>query len=120
MLKGLRTATYFVDDVFKASDWYEKVLGYEPYYKTEHYVGFDVGGYELGIHPGGKVQNELGGVQAFWGVDDVEAAMKKFVEHGATAFHEPTEVGGGIIIASVKDPWGNVFGFIVNPGFKTG
>jgi len=37
---------------------------------------------------------------------------------GATAHEAPTEVGGGIVVATVKDPWGNPFGIIHNPHFK--
>jgi lactoylglutathione lyase len=120
MLKGIQTLTYFVDDVFKGADWYAKVLGVEPYHKSEHYCGFNIGGYELGVHPGGKPTNDEGGVQGFWGVDNVEAAIKHWTDNGATQLQEPTDVGGEIIIGSVKDPWGNVVGFISNPNFKPG
>ncbi len=37
---------------------------------------------------------------------------------GATAKMEPANVGGDIWVATVKDPWGNVFGIIKNPHFK--
>jgi len=35
--------------------------------------------------------------------------------------YEPVkDVGGGIKVASVTDPFGNVFGIIENPGFNPG
>ena len=37
---------------------------------------------------------------------------------GATEHEQPQDVGEGIVVASVKDPWGNVFGIIYNPHFK--
>jgi uncharacterized glyoxalase superfamily protein PhnB len=34
------------------------------------------------------------------------------------AIHEPLkDVGGGIRVGAVRDPFGNVFGVIENPGF---
>jgi len=45
---GLRTVTYFAPDLEKAKQWYSKVLGVEPYFDQPFYVGFNIGGYELG------------------------------------------------------------------------
>jgi predicted enzyme related to lactoylglutathione lyase len=44
---------------------------------------------------------------------------KVLLEPGARA-HEPVrDVGGGIRVATVKDPSGNVLGVIENPHFST-
>jgi catechol 2,3-dioxygenase-like lactoylglutathione lyase family enzyme len=48
---GLRTAIYHVDDLRKAKEWYSDLLGVEPYFDDPFYVGFKVGGYELGLDP---------------------------------------------------------------------
>jgi len=48
---GLRTVVYFVTDLKKATNWYAEVLGFKPYCDTPYYVGFKVGGFELGLHP---------------------------------------------------------------------
>ena len=48
---GLRTAIYWVADIEAAKAWYTKVLGIEPYFDEPFYVGFNVGGYELGLQP---------------------------------------------------------------------
>jgi catechol 2,3-dioxygenase-like lactoylglutathione lyase family enzyme len=50
-LLGLRTAIYPVEDLAEGKAWYAKVLGQEPYFDQPFYVGFDVGGYELGLVP---------------------------------------------------------------------
>lgn len=52
------------------------------------------------------------------GVDDVPATMKRLLAAGATECEKATDVGEGIVLASVKDPWGNILGFIDNPHFK--
>jgi predicted enzyme related to lactoylglutathione lyase len=111
MFLGLRTAIYHVSDIAEARDWYSSVLGFGPYFDEPFYVGFNVGGYELGLVP-------AEGVVAYWGVENAETAARVLSEKGATPHEEVQDVGGGIKVASVKDPFGNVFGVIENPHFK--
>lgn len=118
MIKGLRTAVYKVADLEAAKTWYSKILGIEPYFDEPFYVGYNVGGYELGLDPdqtGVTVGNSVG---VYWGVDDVSSAIEKWRSEGVVINDEPADVGGGIIVASALDPFGNVFGIIQNPHFK--
>ena len=62
----------------------------------------------------------MGGVTVYWGVDDAGVAFAHLLSHGATPHEAPHDVGGGIVVGSVLDPFGNVFGIIVNPHFKLG
>jgi len=118
MFLGLRTVIYHVDDVEKAKGWYSLVLGIEPYFDQPFYVGFNVGGYELGLHPGGSsAADKAAGVIAYWGVQEADAALKRLLEAGASPHEEVTDVGGGIRVAAVADPFGNLFGVIENPHF---
>ena len=48
---GLRTAIYFVPDLARAKEWYRALLEVDPYYDSPYYVGFNVAGFELGLHP---------------------------------------------------------------------
>lgn len=115
---GLRTIGYKVPDLQQAKEWYSKVLGVQPYFDEPFYVGFNVGGYELGLQP---VEGEIicgNNTTTYWGVDDARASYQQLIAAGATAFEEPTDVGDNIVVAAVKDPWGNVFGIIYNPHFK--
>lgn len=116
--KGLRTCIYRVTDVKKATAWYASVLGTEPYFNEPFYVGFNVGGYELGLQPEESTDPKGVSVLTYWGVDDVAKTHEKLIALGATEFEQPMEVGGGIVVAAVKDPWGNIFGIIHNPVFK--
>jgi predicted enzyme related to lactoylglutathione lyase len=119
MLLGLRTAVYHVDDIEKGRDWYSSVLGFAPYFEEPFYVGFNVGGYELGLQPREGDSAQPSG-NAYWGVTSCETEFQRLIELGATP-HEPVQdVGGGIKVATVKDPFGNVFGIIENPHFKLG
>ncbi len=116
--QGLRTVVYMMPDLKVATKWYTEILGIEPYFNTPYYVGFNVGGYELGLHPKADETTTGDNVYAYWGVADVPETMDKLIAAGATLHEKPTDVGEGIIVAAVKDPWGNVFGIINNPHFK--
>lgn len=119
MFLGLRTAAYYVSDIAKGRDWYSAILGFGPYFDEPFYVGFKVGGYELGLQPSeGDANNKAGGVVAYWGVADVAAALKYLLEKGATLHEDAQDVGGEVKLATVKDPFGNIFGVIENPHFN--
>ena len=70
---GLRTAIYRVPNLTKAKSWYSKILGIEPYFDQPFYVGFNVGGYELGLDPDPSSSAGSGGVIVYWGVSDADA-----------------------------------------------
>ena len=100
MLLGLRSAFCYVDDIDAAKTWYSKVLGFPPYY-------------ELGLSPG----NTPRAYGAYWGVKDAKSVYARLLELGAAPRSEIQDVGEGILVADVLDPWGNVFGIIENPNF---
>ena len=116
---GLRTAIYKVDDLKEAKAWYAKAFRTEPYFDDPGYIGFDIGGYELGLMPDATgAANKTANVLTYWGVDDVEAEVARLLDLGAAAHTAPMNVGGEIVVASVTDPWGNAIGLIDNPDFK--
>lgn len=112
MFKKLRTVIYNVSDVQKAKEWYITVTGNQPYFDEPFYVGFDFNGCELGLHPQDETSNSGNQSVAYWAVDNIEQCVKLLVEKGATISEAVTEVGGGIKVATVTDPWGNAVGFI--------
>ena len=119
MILGLRTVIYKVPDLEKAKAWYANVLGFEPYFAEPFYVGFRVGGFELGLDPDTTgVEPGGGGVVPYWGVADASAAYARLLELGGSAGSPPQDVGGGIRVATAKDPFGNAIGVIENPHFS--
>src|SRR4051812_40642009 len=117
MFQGLRTAIFKVSDLDKAKAWYSEVLGFAPYFDEPFYVGYSVGGFELGLDPDmtdvARGNNHI----AYWGVENAEAACSRLSALDIEP-HEPIqEVGGGIKVATFKDPFGNIFGLIENPHF---
>jgi predicted enzyme related to lactoylglutathione lyase len=118
-LLGLRTVIYHVKEIEKAKAWYSEFLGIKPYFDEPFYIGFNVGGYEFGLHPDehGRSQ-QIGAVAAYWGVNNADEAFQRLIKLGAKEYEKVQDVGGGIKVAMVKDPFGNLFGIIENPHFK--
>ena len=116
MILGLRTVVYSTPDLVAGKAWYSKVVEKQPYFDEPFYVGFEVGGFELGLIPDGKTN--LHGPLAYWGVADAEVELKRLESLGARVIDPAHEVGGGIFVASVADPFGNSFGIIQNPHFS--
>ncbi len=119
MFQGLRTVVYKVNDIARAKAWYSEALGQQPYFDEPFYVGFSVGGYELGLDPhdeGGSNGESV--AVAYWGVDDLDATYQQLLDLGAQERSPITDVGDGIRLATVSDPFGNAFGIIANPHFK--
>ena len=115
---GLRTTIYKVPDLAKAKDWYIRAFDTKPYFDEPFYVGFNVGGYELGLLPENVPPATADNVLSYWGVNDIQKSYDDLIALGATEHEKPTNVGGDIVTATVRDPWGNVIGLIYNPEFK--
>jgi len=77
-----------------------------------------VGGYELGLDPDTKGLTLGNNAVAYWGVADAKAAHARLVSLGAREHRPIQDVGGGILVGSVIDPFGNIVGVIQNPHFK--
>lgn len=114
---GLRTVIYMVPDMEEAKKWYSAAFQTEPYFDEPFYIGFNIGGYELGLHPQKEGQNRADNVEAYWGVVDIQGTVRHFLDLGCSEHSEIKEVGGGIEVATLKDPWDNVIGLIYNPHF---
>ncbi|WP_346837630.1 VOC family protein [Microbulbifer sp. SAOS-129_SWC] len=116
---GVRTVVYGVSDLAEGKAWYSRVLEQQPYFDEEYYVGFNVGGFELGLDPDARsVISRADGVVAYWGVADMAAQVERLNALGARQHSEIADVGDGIRVASFLDPFGNVFGLIENPHFN--
>ena len=117
MVLGLRTLIVQVrpDQLDAAKRWYTEFAGVGPYFDQPFYVGFNVGGFELGLHPEGA--SGPGGTVAYWGTADIAAEVGRVAALGATVVQPVQDVGGDIKVATVADPFGNHIGLIQNPHF---
>ena len=118
MLKGLRSQIYQVADLDAAKAWYTALLGHPPYFDEPFYVGFNVGGYELGLQPSEDADaDQAKEAVTYWGVSNAEDAYAHLLASGAGAYQSVQDVGGGIKLGVVIDPAGNILGIIENPHF---
>ena len=115
MIQGLRTVIYPVTNLPEATAWYARVLGKAPYFDQPFYVGFEVGGFELGLVPDGQPGSS--GATAYWGTPDADEEVARLIALGAAVESPVADVGEGIRVATVRDPDGNLFGIIQNPHF---
>src|SRR5687768_9815048 len=100
MLLGLRTVIYKVADLARAKAWYSETFNTAPYFDEPFYVGFNVGGFELGLDPDVSGQTSgPGGSVAYWGVGDLRAMIVDLEARGVTVRDEVQEVGEGILVA---------------------
>jgi len=115
MIHGMRTTVYPVADLAKAKEWYAQVFGKQPYFDQPFYVGFEIGGFELGLVPDGTPSTA--GATVYWGVDDIDAEAARIVGLGAVQPNPVQDVGDAIRVVDLHDPFGNLLGLIYNPHF---
>lgn len=119
MKLGLRTTIYKVPDLDAAKAWYAQAFETEVYFDEPFYVGFNIGGYELGLLPEqSSTADKADSVLTYWGVEDISHEYERLLSLGATSHEAPNNVGGELMVATVKDPWNNIVGLIYNPHFK--
>ena len=118
MLKGLRTIVYHVSDLDNAKEWYKNVFGVTPYFDEPFYVGYNIGGYELGLDPDPSTYKQGNASITYWGVDDIHECFRQFELLKIETHEAPKNVGGAIWVGSIFDPFGNVIGLIENPEFS--
>ena len=113
---GVRTVVYITPDLEAGKAWYSSVFGIDPYFDEPFYVGFQVGDFELGLDPDTTLARPgRGGSWVYWQVEDAEAAFDRLAGLGATEVAAVTDVGGGVLVGTVEDPFGNLFGIIQMP-----
>lgn len=117
MLQALRTVIFHVPDLQAATAWYTRATGIAPYFDELFYVGFDLAGTELGLDPNPSARSAgPGGATPYWRVRNVDEACAHLLGIGGTLRDAVEEVGGGIRVAVVADPFGNPVGVIEIPG----
>jgi predicted enzyme related to lactoylglutathione lyase len=114
MIQGVQLIVYPVRDLAKATAAFSQWLGVKPYADTPYYVGFQVGQQEIGLDPNGHKQGQTGPL-AYWYVDDIAGSLQTFEAGGAQVLQAAQDVGGGKLIAKVKDADGNLIGLVQMP-----
>ena len=110
----IKLFVYPVKDLSQAKRFYSKLLGVEPYVDGAYYVGFKVGDQEIGLDPNGHNKGMTGPI-GYRQVDDIQKSLQLLLDAGAQIQQEVTDVGGGRLIAWVKDADGNITGLMQEP-----
>lgn len=105
---------YPATDVPKAKEFFTTLLGTEPYADSQRYVGFKAGDMEIGLVP--QAPGQTPGALAYVDVPDIKAALAALLEAGAEKGQDVTDVGYGLLVASVKNLDGTPIGLRQKPG----
>jgi predicted enzyme related to lactoylglutathione lyase len=114
METGISTMIYPVKDLVQAKKLFAALTGVAPNMDEAFYVGYRVGNQDIGLDPHGHGKGMTGPV-GFWNVADIEASLTQLRDAGAEVQQAVKDVGGGKLIATVKDADGNLLGLIQNP-----
>ncbi|MFI1165438.1 VOC family protein [Streptomyces sp. NPDC020801] len=111
MTAGVKTIIYPVKDLDRTKALFSALLGVKPYADESYYVGFKDAGQDVGLDPNGHAKGMTGPVP-YWHVDDIRARLAALVAAGAEVLQDVQDVGGGRLIASVRDADGNLVGLL--------
>jgi predicted enzyme related to lactoylglutathione lyase len=107
-VKDVSLIVYSVTDLTEAKRFFSELIGAGPYAEGPAYVGYKSGDMEIGLVPSGDTREP--GALAYWTVSDIAASVKALVAAGGTSVQEITDVGYGLLVASVKGPGGSIVG----------
>jgi predicted enzyme related to lactoylglutathione lyase len=108
MIEGFKTIIYPVKDIARAKALYATLFGKEPSVDAPYYAGFDLDGQHFGLDPHGHANGPV----SYAHVSDIEKTLQTLVAAGAQVVQAAKGVGGGRLVAMVKDADGNVTGLI--------
>jgi len=114
MTSGMKTIIYPVKDLAAAKELYGKLFGVTPYADEVYYVGFKVDGQDAGLDPNGHSRGMTGPV-GYWHVDDINETLEALLAAGAETQEPIRDVGGGRLIATLRDADGNPIGLLQDP-----
>jgi predicted enzyme related to lactoylglutathione lyase len=111
MSSNIEAIIYPVGDLAAAKERFSKLLGLEPETDQPYYVGFKVSGHDVGLDPNGHKD----GAVCYWRVDDIKQSLQALLDAGAQTVQDVKDVGGGKLVASVRDTDGNLIGLLQPP-----
>jgi predicted enzyme related to lactoylglutathione lyase len=107
-VKDVSLIIYPATDMAAAKRFFRELIGSEPYADSPQYVGYKSGDMEIGLVPNADKREPY--ALAYWTVSDIAASVKSLVAAGGTIAQDVTDVGYGLLVASVKDSNGATVG----------
>ncbi len=105
MAQNIKLLVYPVKDLSASKAFFNTFLGVEPYVDGGYYVGYRVNDVlEVGLDPNGQA------IIGYIDVQDIKASLQTLLDSGASMHQDVKDVGGGLLIAQIKDANGNVLG----------
>ena len=95
-------------------EFWQAALGVTPYFDQPFYVGFVVDGCELGLDPN-AAEEGLTYPVTYWTTADIYASVADLLAAGAITHRGIKSVGDGVLVATMTDMSGNVFGLLQRP-----
>ncbi len=104
MSQIIKLIVFPAKDLEMARTFYTDFLEVEPYADSQYYVGYKTDDLEFGLDPYAK------NIIIYKDVDDIKECIEHCLAHGCKMHEDSKDVGGGLLIAQLKDPNGNIFG----------
>ncbi|MBD1428748.1 VOC family protein [Sphingobacterium litopenaei] len=107
------------DREFKeAVKWFEVAFNSPAYITEPDYTCFTLGGYELALYPEkDEVLEKPRTNMAYVGVKDISTIFNRLISMGANVVQKPFVLGGQVMIARVRDPFGHILCLIDDPSY---
>ena len=109
MARGLNALLFPTSDPARMKRLLSVVLGGEPAFDDAYYVGWQMGGLNIGLDPNGRTRG-MAGATPFFDVEDIRATVDALKALGATLEEDVRPVGGGMLVAILSDQEGNMIG----------
>lgn len=104
MAENIKLLVYPTKDLKAGKAFFSTFLGTQPYADGDYYVGFKADNMEIGLDPNGQA------IIAYKEVQDIKSSLQTLLGAGASTYQDVKDVGGGMLIAQVKDTNGNILG----------
>ena len=107
-MKDVSLIVYPAADLQIVKSFFRELIGTDPYVDSGQYVGYKSGATEIGLVPAAYAKQP--GALVYWDVDDIAASVKSLVAEGGTVVQDVTDVGYGMLVATIKKPNGSTIG----------
>ncbi len=113
MVKGLESAIIWTDDLGRLLPFYRDLLGLKPEFESDDFVAFGspTGGSRLALGRHSEVSGQTKDPfrrMLNLSVDDCQAEYDRLKAKGVEFLREPSKEGDDLIMATLKDPDGNM------------